>query len=67
MRFIHNDGLASKKIRTEEFPAALQPGESLANAFGTCLCPTSNSQTKAKARAKPTHNEFISLNWDRKN
>ena len=27
----------------------------LSHAFGTCHCPTSSPQTKAKARAKPTH------------
>jgi len=35
-------------------PTALQPGEILAQAFGTCHCRTSRPQTKAKPRAKPT-------------
>ena len=37
-----------------QIPTAMQSGEILAHAFGTCHCPTSLPQAKAKAKAKPT-------------
>ena len=62
--FICNGGIENKKIGTEKFPAAQQPGEILANAFGTCHCRTCDTQTKAMARAKPL-SENSKFNWEK--
>jgi hypothetical protein len=55
-RFIHNEGLENKRIRTQKFPAALQPGEILANAFGTCHCRTFDPRPKQWQAPNPPTN-----------